>query len=207
MCELLTINKEAQSEIVVKKSRFIAEVFYVETEKEADEIIKKIQKREHSAKHHCYSYRILEDSLIERMSDDGEPSGTAGSPMLAILQGKDLINVLVVVTRYFGGILLGTGGLVRAYSDAASNALEEAGTKKIQKGLQISIEVDYSSFEQLKYYLNTIGGKIISSEYENSIKSVIEIPQKYSDNFSSNYQNLPFKIKSQKMLKEKFVDI
>ena len=106
MEEFLTIKENKKTEIVVKKSRFIAEVFYVEAEKEAEDIIEKVRKREHSAKHHCFAYRVLEDSLIQRMSDDGEPQGTAGSPMLAILQNKDLINVLVIVTRYFGGILL-----------------------------------------------------------------------------------------------------
>ena len=208
MCEIFTtIKKQAKAEIVIKKSRFIAEVFYVETEKEAQETIHKIEKREHSAKHHCFAYRVFDDKLIERMSDDGEPSGTAGSPMLAILQAKELINVVAVVTRYFGGTLLGTGGLVRAYSDSLTKAIEEADIKKIQKGSQISIEIDYSNLEQLKYYLGTIGGRIISSEYENSVKSIIEIPNNYTDDFTINYQNLPFKIKKSKFEAEKYVDI
>lgn len=207
MDEFLTIRENKKNEIVVKKSRFIAEVFYVESEKEAEDIIGSIKKREHSAKHHCYAYRVLEGSLIQRMSDDGEPQGTAGSPMLAILQNKELVNVLVVVTRYFGGILLGTGGLVRAYSDATIGAIDEAGIKKVQKGVEISFEIDYPDYDSLKYYLNSINGKIILSEYKDNIKNIIEIPISYSNNFIFNYQKLPFKIKNQKKVKEKYVDI
>ena len=207
MEKIITIKKNAKAEIVIKKSRFIAEVFYIEKESQAQEIIQKIQKREHSAKHHCYAYRVFDGSLVERMSDDGEPSGTAGSPMLGILQGRNLTNVLVVVTRYFGGTLLGTGGLVRAYSDSTINALEIAETKEIQPGASISLEIEYPDFEQLKYYLGTIGGKIILTEYNDKIKSIIEIPKSYIEIFTINYQKLPFKIDNLKIIEEKFVDI
>ena len=113
-----TINKNTKAEIVEKKSKFIANVFYVESVEEAEEYVKKIKKQEHDAKHNCFAYIItdLEGNTIQKSSDDGEPSGTAGAPMLKILTEKNLSNILVVVTRYFGGILLGTGGLVRAYS-------------------------------------------------------------------------------------------
>ena len=205
--EFLTIQEEAKSEIIVKKSKFISEVFYVETVKKAEETIQEIKKREYSAKHHCYAYRVLEESLVQKMSDDGEPSGTAGGPMLTVLQGKELVNVLVVVTRYFGGILLGTGGLVRAYSDATINAVEKAGSKKMQKGAEILLEIDYSDYESLKHYLKQISGKIILSEYKDSIKVTIQIPISYIDEMINYYQKLPFKIKNQKKLKEKFVDI
>ena len=207
MDKFLTIKQNAKAEITIKKSKFIAEVFYVESEKEAEVKIEEIRKREHSAKHHCFAYRVIEESLIQRMSDDGEPSGTAGSPMLAILQGKDLVNVLVVITRYFGGILLGTGGLVRAYSDAMMEALEIAQSKEVQKGIELSLEINYADFDSLKRYLNSIGGKIILSEYIDSIKNIIEIPKKYEGDFTINYQKLPFTIKKQKKVKEKYVDI
>ena len=126
---------------------------------------------------------------------------------LTILQNKELINVLVVVTRYFGGILLGTGGLVRAYSDATINALEEAQTKMMQKGVEISLEIDYQDLDSLKYYLNTINGKIVFSEYKDTIKVAVEIPISYENIFTINYQKLPFRVKNPKIVEEKFVDI
>ena len=202
-----TINHETRAEITIKKSRFIAEVFYTESQSEAEEIIQKIRKREHSAKHHCFGYRILEDNLIQRMSDDGEPSGTAGTPILTVLQGKELINTLVVVTRYFGGTLLGTGGLVRAYSEVTTEALLKAEIKKIQRGAELKIEVSYADFEELKHYINTIGGKINLSEYSDNVENIVEIPISYIDNFTFNYQKIPFEVKKCKIIKEKFVDI
>ncbi|MBR6033466.1 MAG: YigZ family protein [Clostridia bacterium] len=207
MEEFLSIKEEAKAEITEKKSKFIAEVFYVETVKEAEEAIERVKKREHSAKHHCYAYRIIDEKIIEKMSDDGEPSGTAGAPILSILQGKNLNNVLVIVTRYFGGILLGTGGLVRAYSESATNAIEKAETKKMQKGAEIELEIRYQEYENLKYYLSKINGKIISSEYKDNVKATIQIPISYVDDFTLNYQKLPFKIENSKKVKEKFVDI
>lgn len=113
-----TINKNTKAEIVEKKSKFIANVFYVEKVEQAEDYIKKIKKQYHDAKHNCFAYMItdLEGNTVQKSSDDGEPSGTAGAPMLKILVEKKLSNILVIVTRYFGGILLGTGGLVRSYS-------------------------------------------------------------------------------------------
>lgn len=123
-----TILQNSTVQVEEKKSRFIADIFYVENIEEAEEKIKNIKKKYFDARHHCYSYRIMDGTGIkEKQSDDGEPSGTAGAPMLNILQKNELVNVLVVVTRYFGGTLLGTGGLVRAYSEATLKAIEKAG--------------------------------------------------------------------------------
>ena len=117
MEEFVTIKDNVQFELVEKKSRFIANLFYVESTQEAENVIKEIRKKYYDAKHNCIAYRIIENGrIVEKASDDGEPSGTAGAPMLNILQKNNLANVLIIVTRYFGGILLGTGGLVRAYS-------------------------------------------------------------------------------------------
>lgn len=205
--EFITIKENCKAEITVKKSKFIAEAYYVQSVKEAENIIKQIQKREHSARHHCYAYRILEDNLIQKMSDDGEPSGTAGAPMLAILQGRNLINVLIVVTRYFGGILLGTGGLVRAYSDSAISAIDNAQTKKMQNVAIISFETDYSEIEKIKYYLNQINGKTVSFEYKDNVNATIIIPKNHIELFKNHYQKIPFKIQNLKFLQEKIVDI
>lgn len=207
MEEFITIKEEAKTEIIIKKSKFIAEVFYVESQKEAEEKIQEVVRREHSAKHHCYAYCVWEESLIQRMSDDGEPSGTAGNPMLTILQGKELVNVLVVVTRYFGGILLGTGGLVRAYSEVTAEALEKAATKKKQKGVEISFQIEYSDFENVKYYLKQAKGTIKTAEYGKKIQLMIQLPKEKVEEFTNNYGKLPFQLENVKIIEEKFVDI
>ena len=125
MKNFITIKENISSEIVEKKSKFIANLFYVETVQEAEQIIKQINKKYFDARHNCIAYRIVEDEqIVEKSSDNGEPSGTAGAPMLNILQKNNLANVLIIVTRYFGGILLGTGGLVRAYSNSLLRAMK-----------------------------------------------------------------------------------
>ena len=126
------LEKELSAEIVEKKSRFIVNLFYVDSVEEAEEKIKIIKKRYYDAKHNCFAYIVNDDKVfIKKSSDDGEPSGTAGAPMVEILEKQGLANLLIVVTRYFGGILLGTGGLVRAYSDSLKKALEKAWTESI----------------------------------------------------------------------------
>ena len=148
MKEFYTIEKNVETEIVVKKSKFIANIFYISTNKEAEEKIKEIKKKYFDARHNCFAYRVVEnDNIIEKSSDDGEPSGTAGGPMLNILQKNNLANILIVVTRYFGGILLGTGGLVRAYSDALLEALEKTQKVKIVSGLELEVTLSYNNFE------------------------------------------------------------
>lgn len=128
MDEFKTIlENNIQAEITEKKSRFIANLFYVENADEAEIRIKEIKKKYHDAKHNCFAYLIFENGEIyKKFSDDGEPSGTAGAPMMEIIEKENLRNVLIVVTRYFGGILLGTGGLVRAYSDSLKEAISKA---------------------------------------------------------------------------------
>lgn len=111
-----TVLEESESILIEKKSKFIANIFHVENEVEAKNIITKIRKKYYDAKHHVYAYRIYDGNVIEKFSDDGEPAQTAGKPIIDLLKQKELYNVLIVVTRYFGGILLGTGGLTRAYT-------------------------------------------------------------------------------------------
>ena len=127
MDEFITIMEDVQAEVVEKKSKFIANFFYIETVEQAEEIIKNTKKKYFDARHNCIAYRVVNDGqCVEKSSDDGEPSGTAGAPMLNILQKNGLANVLIIVTRYFGGILLGTGGLVRAYSDSLLKVIEKS---------------------------------------------------------------------------------
>lgn len=167
-------NDKVIGEIVEKKSKFIATLFYVNNEEQAQEIIKSTKKQYYDARHNCYAYRIITDeNVVERQSDDGEPSGTAGAPLLNILQKNNLGNVLVIVTRYFGGILLGTGGLVRAYSAAAMDAIEKATIITEVMGIQVELEIEYSEFEKLKYYAEKNGVQIVDIVYENTIKCYI----------------------------------
>ena len=118
-----TIQESVTEELIEKKSRFIANVFPVQTEEEASQKLEEIKRREREARHHVYAFRL--ENGLEKYSDDGEPSGTAGMPILDLIRGNRLVNVMVVVTRYFGGILLGTGGLVRSYGGVAKMALEK----------------------------------------------------------------------------------
>lgn len=161
-----TIKENVSAEIVEKKSKFIANIFYVETREEAENIIKDINKKYHDARHNCYAYRIYNESgIIEKSSDDGEPSGTAGAPMITILSKNNLANVLVIVTRYFGGILLGTGGLVKVYSLATTLALENANVIEKNIAELYKIEIDYTDLNKFKYFANKNNIKILKEEY------------------------------------------
>ena len=168
-------NTQITAEVVEKKSKFIANVFYIKSSEEADEIIKKTKKKYYDAKHNCIAYRVVEDgNVVERSSDDGEPSGTAGAPMLSILQKNNLCNILVIVTRYFGGILLGTGGLVSCYSESTLKALGQA--PKVLKciGQEAKVILDYPNLEIFKYYCKNAEIYITDIQYLDKIICKIE---------------------------------
>ena len=174
-----SIKENATAEVVEKKSKFIANVFYVESREEAEEIIKKVNKQYHDARHNCYAYRvIISDGVIEKASDDGEPSGTAGAPMLTILSKNNLANVLVIVTRYFGGILLGTGGLVKAYSESCSLGIEKA--KIVEKYIAqvYKIELSYAEVDKFKYFAKNNDIIILKEEYLESVILEIGLKEK-----------------------------
>ena len=186
MKEFYTISKNETTEIIEKKSKFIADIYPVKNVEEAENKIKEIKKKYYDAKHHCIAYRIVEeDRIIEKSSDDGEPSGTAGAPMLNILQGSNLCNIIVIVTRYFGGILLGTGGLVRAYSDATIKVINSATIAKETIGLEAEIEIEYAQLEGFKYYCNKNNIRIVNVVYEDSIKCYVEVTKEELDNIVS----------------------
>ena len=146
--------KSGESEVVVKKSRFLGITFPVETEEEAMERIAEIRKKYYDARHNCYAYRLTDK---ERFSDDGEPSQTAGKPMLDVLAGAGLTGALVVVTRYFGGTLLGTGGLVRAYTDAAKEAVAASGIVEIRPKRRVTCRVSYTDLGRVQYLFREAG--------------------------------------------------
>lgn len=146
-----TILEAGEFEISEKKSRFIAYLQPVKTEEEAKSFINSIKKMHRQANHNVFAYCIGERNEIERYSDDGEPQGTAGLPMLHVLQAEELKNVVVVVTRYFGGTLLGTGGLVRAYTRATKEGLDFVGIASLQLYAQYEISMDYTAFGKIQY--------------------------------------------------------
>ena len=176
MENFLTIQEEEQTQVVEKKSRFIAEIYPVTNIQEVQNKIKEIKKKYYDAKHHCIAYRIIEEGrVIERASDDGEPSGTAGLPMLNILKGNNLCNVLVVVKRYFGGILLGTGGLVRAYSEATNLVIQKSKMINITEGYEMILKLEYNNLDVFNYYCKNNNIIILNIEYAENIRIKIEM--------------------------------
>lgn len=205
-----TINKNISAEIVEKKSKFIANVFYIETVEEAEGKVKEIKKKYFDARHNCYAFSVFtKEGIINRFSDDGEPSGTAGSPMLNILNSKGLTNVVVIVTRYFGGILLGTGGLVRAYTGAMQEALSQIEEVCKDLGLEAKLQTTYPDLEKLKYYLKQNEIDITNIEYNENVEVYVDITQdKYNKllNAKENY-DLNFNLLNTEIVKEKYIEI
>ncbi len=144
----ITLAGIGEGEYEEKKSVFIGRTYPVESEEEAQALVKAQKKEFHDARHSCYAY-ILKDGITKRFSDDGEPQGSAGLPMLNVLEKKGIVGVLAVVTRYFGGTLLGVGGLVRAYTEATVLAVESAGTKKYEKFKEMSVCLSYSDYQKI----------------------------------------------------------
>lgn len=202
----LGIEGISTSEIVEKKSRFICNVIEVKNKEEAEDNIKQFKKKYHDARHNCYAYRVLEDNgIIEKSSDDGEPSGTAGAPIITILQKNNLCNVLVVVTRYFGGILLGTGGLVRCYSDSTIKAIEASNKIILQQGIEKQIILEYNSFENFKYYCKKNDINILETSYLEQIKCKIEIDFEKKEKFNYDVQNKKIDILQEQTISVKYI--
>lgn len=171
-----TVYQGASAEIVEKKSRFIADVFPVTTEEEALSVLEKVKKQYWDARHHCWAYVIGREQVQERCSDDGEPSGTAGKPILEVIRGQELHDVLIVVTRYFGGTLLGTGGLVRAYTLAAQEGLALSNIITRIDGVKLQIETDYTGLGKIQYLLGQRGISVFESEYTEKVQLTFLIP-------------------------------
>lgn len=167
----------ASAEIVEKKSRFIADVFPVSGEEGAMGILEQIKKQYWDARHHCWAYVIGEKQVQERCSDDGEPSGTAGKPILEVIRGQELHNTMIIVTRYFGGTLLGTGGLVRAYTQASQAGLEQSTVITRIEGYRLKIETDYTGLGKIQHLLGQKGIQIVNSDYTDKVEIEILIPE------------------------------
>ncbi|MDD3402577.1 MAG: YigZ family protein [Hespellia sp.] len=179
LTEYRAVVQNGIGEIIEKKSRFIANVISIATEEEAAMQIEKIKKQYWDARHNCWAYILGEDQPLERFSDDGEPGGTAGKPILEVIRGEELRNVLIVVTRYFGGTLLGTGGLVRAYTGASKAGLANSEIVTRMYGYRLEIQTDYTGLGKIQYILGSRGIAIAATDYTEAVR--IEILVKKED--------------------------
>jgi uncharacterized YigZ family protein len=186
-----TIAKHVSVETKVKGSRFIGEALQVESVEFAQSKLDEIRKREHSATHHCFAYQIGLGSNVEfRYSDDGEPNGTAGKPIYDCLAGKKLTNTLLVVTRYFGGTKLGTGGLARAYSDCAKQTLKNAKIKTVYLTNSLELKFDFKFYDVIQRLLNKYGASQKESEFSQQVHLLVLIRKSRTDDFVKELTNL-----------------
>ncbi len=205
MKEFITIEKEEYDEIIEKKSKFIGTIIPIKSVEDAENKIKEIKKKYYDARHNCFAYRVIDnESIVERSSDDGEPSGTAGAPMLNIIKQKNLCNILIVVTRYFGGILLGTGGLVRAYSQATENAIKKSTLVNKVKGLEVEIITEYKELEKIKYFCRIKNINIGDIKYNEDVTINLELKEEDRSLLEDN-KNLNFNIKNFRVVKERYI--
>ncbi len=181
-----TVLNEGEGEIIEKKSRFIATVRPVKTEDEAKAFIEEMRKKYWNATHNCFAYRVGENSEIQRFSDDGEPGGTAGMPMLNVLSGEDIKNVAVVVTRYFGGTLLGTGGLVRAYSKSTKEGLIQTGVYELILYKRFSVTCEYTMSGKIQYEILNGENIIEDTVYTDKVEYIILVESEKEGAFNKS---------------------
>lgn len=173
--EYQTILEMGTDEIIEKKSRFIGYIFHVESEDEVNAYLTDIRKKHYDARHNCYAYVLEGSPMVLRFSDDGEPGGTAGKPILEVINGDGLSDVLIVVTRYFGGTLLGTGGLVRAYTQAAKACLQATTVVKKRQVFPVHIKTNYNDLGRIQYMLGNEHIGILDSNYGENVELWIEV--------------------------------
>lgn len=166
----LTVARDTTAEIEVKRSRFLCTLARVDTEDAARRVVDQLRRAHHDARHHCSAFVLGPGAALERSSDDGEPAGTAGAPMLEVLRGQGLTDVVAVVTRWFGGTLLGAGGLVRAYGDAVRAAVDEAGA--LRRGLlrELDLEVGHDVAGRVESDLRARGAVVLDTTYGASVR-------------------------------------
>ena len=185
-----SVHAKAAAEIIEKKSRFIGEIFPAATEEEALAHIAAVRKQYHDARHHCSAFICGTRGELLRSSDDGEPQGTAGKPILAVLTGAGLTNTLIVVTRYFGGTLLGTGGLTRAYTEAAQAALSAAQIDTHTLGRDLTATVSYALSGAAERHLRKTGFAMETPVYENDVRFTVFVPVAHADALVNDLTNI-----------------
>lgn len=172
-----TLAKDGQHELEIKKSRFLCTLKRLQTEEEAKEAIHALKKEHYRANHNCSAFILGKKAEVQRSSDDGEPSGTAGMPILEVLRKNQLVDVLAVVTRYFGGIKLGAGGLIRAYSNATSTALETLGIVEAKLQQELLLTIDYSQQRIFEHFLVEFPDVLKETRYTEKIDYVLSIDE------------------------------
>lgn len=185
------VKTTATIEDTIKKSRFISILIPCQTEKEALQNISQFHQQHPNANHIVFAYRIKSaNGIIMRMHDAGEPSGTAGKPVYQHLEGKDLINILCIVVRYFGGIKLGAGGLTRAYSNASKKAIDASIVTEYIEYAEVKLELEYNQMQHFEYQLAKLDGEIIQQDYSDNIKLTIKIPEKNKTNLMDFFESI-----------------
>lgn len=172
----LELVSGGEGEIVEKKSRFIGQIKPVYSEEEAYAFVEQIKKKHYDARHNCFAFSIGDEMPLLRFSDDGEPQGTAGKPILEVINGSGIHNICIVVTRYFGGTLLGTGGLVRAYTDAAKEALGNCETKRKQRIYPIKVTTDYADMGKIQYIIESADVRVVDKVFTDEVVFWLEVP-------------------------------
>ena len=194
--------QEAESEFVEKRSRFIGHIWPVDSEDQAQELIRRVKKQHYDARHNCWCYLL--GGTVVRYSDDGEPQGTAGQPMLAVLQRENVTNAVCVVTRYFGGILLGAGGLVRAYSHGAKIAVDAASRKLMTTCVLLGMEFDYSFYGKINYLLPKYVCRVEESDFGALVQMKILFKQTEVEAFLKEVTELSAALVVPQILEERF---
>ncbi len=187
-----TIDRAAVAETKVKGSRFIARAILAGTVEEARTHLEQVRKQEHAATHNCYAYivGVPRENARYKYSDDGEPSGTAGKPIYDVIGGSNLTNVLLVVTRYFGGTKLGTGGLVKAYSEAAALALKKSGTRQQFITDRLKVQIDFSTYDHLKKTADRLGAIEVETDFSDKVRLILEIRQSRTEQLAAEISEL-----------------
>ena len=183
--EFKTIKENGQVQEEIKKSRFICHAKRVYSEEEARDFITAIKKEHYKATHNCSAFIVGERSEIKRTSDDGEPSGTAGVPMLGVLENHNLTNVCVVVTRYFGGIKLGAGGLIRAYAGSVALAVKEIGIIEIKEQAGIAIQMSYAQYQEYSNFLREHNLMELETTFTDQIDTIIYVDKEEKENIKA----------------------
>ena len=183
MAVLFRVEKQGDAEVVRKKSRFISVLLPVNDENQAFSKIEAIKKANYNARHNCFAFIVGKEPFTERFSDDGEPQGTAGKVILEVMKHSHLSNALIVVTRYFGGVLLGTGGLTEAYSSAAAEAVKSASLMQVLIGKQVDVSLDYTDYGKIEYLIRDNEIPVLSSDFAESVKvSVMTMAERNEEN-------------------------
>lgn len=188
-----TFINEYEYEFEEKKSKFISIIFHIETEEDFNNKLNDIKIKYPKATHYVYAYKLIDTA---RMNDDGEPSGTGALPIMNVIDKENLINIGIIVVRYFGGTKLGAGGLIRAYSKAASKLIDKDRLNVLEDGYLIDIELEFSDLKDIEYIVNTTNSKIINKNFDNTIIYTIEVKKKNINSFNK----YDYKIKKDTMI-------